>query len=91
MTSVESTFIIRVFDGPKKLQEYMFTPENNIATFFGTASKQPFNRVSIEEITGSVDDEAFGKIYTKRDTDSLCQPYVSTSVLYAPNVSPVKQ
>ena len=69
----------------------MFTPENNVATFFGAASKQPFDRVSIEEVTGTVDDEAFGKMYIKRDIDSLCQPYTSTSVLYAPNVSPVKQ
>lgn len=90
-TSVESTFIIRVFDGEKKLQEYMFTPENNVATFFGTASKQPFDRVSIQEITGTIDDEAFGKMYIKRDIDSLCQPYTSTQVLYTPNVSPVKQ
>lgn len=78
MTSVESTFIIRVFDGTKKLQEYMFTPENNVATFFGTASKQPFDRISIQEIIGSVDDEAFGKMYIKRDGDSLCQSYTST-------------
>lgn len=33
-TSVESTFMIRLFDGSKKVQEYMFTPENNIASFF---------------------------------------------------------
>jgi len=90
-TSVESTFIIRVFDGEKKLQEYMFTPENNVATFFGTASKQPFDRVSIQETVGTIDDEAFGKMYIKRDTDSFCQSYSSTPVIYAPNVSPVKQ
>lgn len=91
VTSVPSTFSIRFFDGNKKLQEYTFEPQDNVASFFGAASKQPFDRVSIEEVTGTVDDEALGKMYFKRESDSLCQAYTPTQVIFTPNVDPRKQ
>ncbi len=61
-----------------------------MASFFGAASPQSFDRVSIQETSGSVDDEAFGRMYFKRDAAGLCQAYTSTSVLYTPNVTPPK-
>lgn len=91
VTSVPSIFTIRFYDGDKKLQEYTFEPQDNVASFFGAASKRPFDRVSIQEVTGTVDDEALGKMYFQRFTDSLCQAYTPTQVLYTPNVDPRQQ
>lgn len=93
VSQVESTFAIRIYDGAKQLQEYTFTPANNVSTFFGAASGQPFDRVSIQETVGGVDDELYGKMYIKRydPADSVCQQYTPTATLYAPNVRPDRQ
>lgn len=90
VSQVESTFVIRIYDGPKYLQSYTFTPQNNVATFFGTASRQPFDRVSIQETVGGVDDELYGKLYLKRydPADSLCQAFTPTDTIYTPNARP---
>lgn len=61
---VESTFKFQLYrDGVLVDDTITFSPPNNQDAFFGFWSPLPFDEVRIREITGSDDDEFFGRIF----------------------------
>lgn len=57
-----------MFNGTTKIKDYTFTPENDIASFFGATSDQPITKATIRETIGNLDDEYFGKFYVSRNS-----------------------
>ena len=54
---IESTFQIKVFQDDELLETVQYMPPNDIRAFFGVASDQPFNKISITEIVGGSENE----------------------------------
>lgn len=94
MAFTDSTFVISVYNGTTKLTEYTFQPTNDVATFFGISSTQEFNKVIIQETVGTVDDELYGKLYIKRNsnfscpTDTVQRSPAIAPITFTPNINP---
>ena len=66
-TPVESTYEILLFKGPALVGQVRFEGAdipNDVQTFLGVWSDQPFDRIVINDVTGDDDDEFFGEFYT---------------------------
>jgi hypothetical protein len=66
-TPVESTYELLLFNGANFVGRLQFDGAaipNDVQTFIGVWSDRPFNRVIINDVTGSDDDEFFGEFYT---------------------------
>ena len=66
-TPEDSTYEILLFNGPALVGQAQFAGTdipNDVQTFLGVWSDQPFDRVVINDITGNDDDEFFGEFYT---------------------------
>jgi hypothetical protein len=66
-TPVESTYEILLFKGPALVGQVRFEGAdipNDVQTFLGVWSDQPFDRIVINDVTGDDDDEFFGEFFT---------------------------
>ena len=66
-TPEESTYEFLLFDGPLLVGHVLFDGTkipNDVETFIGVWSDKPFDRVVINDISGSDDDEFLGEFYT---------------------------
>src|SRR6185503_5327084 len=66
-TPEESTYEFLLFNGPNFVGRVQFDGAlipNDVETFIGVWSDQPFDRVIVNDITGSDDDEFLGEFYT---------------------------
>jgi hypothetical protein len=80
-TPEESTYEFLLFNGPAFVGRVEFdgaSIPNDVETFIGVWSDQPFDRVIINDITGSDDDEFYGEFYTG-DTPLGCTMKVTVS------------
>lgn len=57
---VPSTYRVRAKSGTQIVAEHTFEPDRDVAVFVGLASEVGFDRVEIEEIVGTCDNEYFG-------------------------------
>jgi hypothetical protein len=72
-TCVESTFQITVLNGALVVGSHVFSMPNDVLTFVGVASTDPFNRIEIREIIGTNDNEFFGN-FTVATTQRVPEP-----------------
>jgi hypothetical protein len=66
-TCVESTFQITVLNGALIVGSHVFSMPNDVLTFVGVSSTDPFNRIEIREIIGTNDNEFFGNFLVARE------------------------
>jgi hypothetical protein len=59
-TCAESTFQITVLNGALVVGSHVFSKPDDVLTFVGVASTDPFDRIEIREIVGTNDNEFFG-------------------------------
>lgn len=63
-TFVDSTFTITLLDDGGILESFLFSPANDVATFWGVRSDAAFDAVEIRETVGGAGNEFFGTFYT---------------------------
>jgi hypothetical protein len=63
---VDSTFAVSLFDGALLIDSFSFNAPNDVAAFVGLSSDMLFNRVTIVETTGGIENEFFGQFYTAK-------------------------
>lgn len=61
---VDSTFTITLLNDGTTVESFLFSPANDVATFFGVWSSEAFDEVEIREIVGGVGNEFYGTFYT---------------------------
>jgi hypothetical protein len=64
---VESTFQITVLNGALVVGSHVFSMPDDVLTFVGVSSTDPFNRIEIREIMGTNDNEFFGNFLVGRE------------------------
>lgn len=69
---VDSTFRVTLMDGVTPVCEFTFSAEDDVISFVGVWSDAAFDRVSIRELVGGIDDEYFGQFYA--GTIPCCAP-----------------
>lgn len=57
---VDSTFQITVLNGGTSVGSHLFNMPNDVLTFVGVSSTDPFDRIEVREIVGNIDNEFFG-------------------------------
>jgi hypothetical protein len=62
-TPVDSTFEIVMYLGAREVGRTTFNANDDEAGFIGVWSNQPFDRVTIIDLSGNDDDEYFGRFY----------------------------
>ncbi|MEM9365208.1 MAG: hypothetical protein AAGD07_04365 [Planctomycetota bacterium] len=76
---VDSTFTISLLDGSNLVDEVVFSPPNDTATFFGIGSVTPFDSVQIRETVGGAENEFFGHLFA--GTAAVPEPATYCSAL----------
>jgi len=61
---VDSTFTITLLAGGGVVESFLFSPANDVATFWGVRSDAVFDAVQIRETVGGAGNEFFGTFYT---------------------------
>lgn len=61
---VETTFNFKLFDGASEIGSFNFDPLNDVANFVGFSSLLAFNRIVIDDVTNTSDNEFFGEFRT---------------------------
>lgn len=75
-TCTDSTFTIEIVDGGTVLGSVLFSPDNDVAAFFGIRSDVAFDQLRIRETTGGIDDEYWGHIYIGNSPNQVPEPSV---------------
>lgn len=63
-TCVESSFTFKLFAGASEIGSFDFDPANDVANFVGFSSAIAFDRVVIDDVTNTSDNEFFGGFRT---------------------------
>jgi hypothetical protein len=63
---VESLFSIEFFLGALLVDTVVYSPNNDVAEFFGIITSDLFDSVRFTEVAGSIDNEFFGEMFVAR-------------------------
>lgn len=61
----DTTFDVKLFQGATEVGSASFNPADDVKTFFGVTNPVAFDRVNIIDSTGTIDNEFFGRFYTR--------------------------
>lgn len=61
----DTTFDVKLFQGATEVGSASFNPADDVKAFFGVTSSIAFDRVNIIDSTGTIDNEFFGRFYTR--------------------------
>jgi hypothetical protein len=67
-TCVESTFQMSILNGAVLVGTSFFSMPNDVLTFIGISSTDPFDRIEIREVIGTNDNEFFGNFLIARES-----------------------
>jgi hypothetical protein len=80
-TFAESTFSVALFDNAAPLGSFTFSAPNDQAYFAGAFADMAFNRVTVTEIVGGIENEFFGQVYTSVVPLPAALPLLGTALL----------
>lgn len=63
-TFVDSTFTITLISGVTNKDSFIFKPGNDVVVFFGVWTDYSFDKISIRETVGGIENEFFGEFWT---------------------------
>lgn len=79
----ESTFTFSLSLGGSSIGSFAFSPPNDTASFFGVWVDTPFDRVTITETAGDVENEFFGQMYASTSPNTPAVPEPESVALLA--------
>lgn len=73
-TFIDSTFTITFLLGNSIIDDFVWSPQNDIASFIGILSDIPFDKVQIRETVGGIENEFYGQFYIKPYNEPVPEP-----------------